>query len=270
MRAFLGLDALRWVEIVAAVFTVLLLADAFAGHYRSGFRLRVQYVPFPVGLALVAASLAAAAAPRSIWSHRALEAAGWFAVAAGLLGFAFHHLYGVRRAPGGYRFLLHHLMYGPPPLAPLGLTAAGALALIGRRGLAAHPLPADPDPRSAFFMWTAVVLGGLVAQSALLHYRGAFNNPLMYLPFTAPAAAIALGAWCAWRPTAAALAGLTPALWVTFLIGFVGLGMHLRGFDRQMGGLYLALFNWLEGPPAFAPALLSATAAVGLIAACLL
>jgi hypothetical protein len=42
--------------------------------------------------------------------------------------------------------------------------------------------------------------------------------------------------------------------------------MHLRGFDRQMGGLYIGLFNWLEGPPAFAPMLFAAVAAVGLIA----
>jgi hypothetical protein len=33
-----------------------------------------------------------------------------------------------------------------------------------------------------------------------------------------------------------------------------------------MGGLYVALFNWLEGPPAFAPALFSGFAAVGIVA----
>jgi hypothetical protein len=44
------------------------------------------------------------------------------------------------------------------------------------------------------------------------------------------------------------------------------LGMHLRGNGRQMGGLYLTIFNWLEGPPAFAPALFTGFAAVGLIA----
>ena len=42
--------------------------------------------------------------------------------------------------------------------------------------------------------------------------------------------------------------------------------LHLRGFGRQMGGLYLIFFNWLEGPPAFAPALFTGFAAVGLIA----
>jgi hypothetical protein len=45
-----------------------------------------------------------------------------------------------------------------------------------------------------------------------------------------------------------------------------GLGMHLRGLDRQMGGLYVWLFSLLEGPPAWAPALFTGFAAVGLIA----
>jgi hypothetical protein len=32
-----------------------------------------------------------------------------------------------------------------------------------------------------------------------------------------------------------------------------------------MGGLYLVLFNWLEGPPAFAPAIFVILSAVGLV-----
>ena len=34
----------------------------------------------------------------------------------------------------------------------------------------------------------------------------------------------------------------------------------------RMGGLYLTIFNWLEGPSAFAPPLFTRLAAVGLIA----
>ena len=41
--------------------------------------------------------------------------------------------------------------------------------------------------------------------------------------------------------------------------------MHLRGLGRQMGGLYVFLFNLLEGPPAWAPALFAGFAAVGLV-----
>jgi hypothetical protein len=57
---------------------------------------------------------------------------------------------------------------------------------------------------------------------------------------------------------------------VMSLIGNICLGMHLRGMGRQMGGLYVALFNWLEGPLAFAPALFTGFAGIGLIAIYLL
>jgi len=66
-------------------------------------------------------------------------------------------------------------------------------------------------------------------------------------------------------PSSAARAATICLLWLTFLTGFVGLGMHLRGFDRQMAGLYVPLFNWLQGPPAFAPALFAGLAALGLV-----
>ena len=66
------------------------------------------------------------------------------------------------------------------------------------------------------------------------------------------------------EPSPSALVTLGCLFWLTLLTGFVGLGMHLRGFDRQMAGLYVALFNWLQGPPAMAPALFAGLAAIGL------
>ena len=71
--------------------------------------------------------------------------------------------------------------------------------------------------------------------------------------------------WTAIAPGDLALTVLASLLWLTLLIGFVGLGMHLRGMERQMGGLYNTVFNWLEGPPALAPALFTGFAAVGLV-----
>jgi hypothetical protein len=61
------------------------------------------------------------------------------------------------------------------------------------------------------------------------------------------------------------LTALVSLFWLTLLTGFVGLGMHLRGFDRQMAGV--PLFNWLQGPPAFVPALFVGLAAIGLVTA---
>jgi hypothetical protein len=111
---------------------------------------------------------------------------------------------------------------------------------------------------------------GAVLQTGILHYRGAFNNPLMYAPFVAPLSAVCASVWTLLAASHVASRTLAVLLWLTFLTGFVGLGMHLRGLSRQMGGLYVALFNWLEGPPACAPALFAGFAAVGLIAIYLL
>jgi hypothetical protein len=263
---FIGLDAFQWVALVVAALALLLSGDALAGHYRSGFTLRWQYAPFISGGMLLVSALGGAIVPGTTFATTALRAAGWLAVATGGVGFALHHYYGISRKPGGYRWILHYLMYGAPQLAPLAFACVGALALVAARGLDGKSAVAGLRPGGALLLLVAVALFGAVIQAGILHYRGAFNNPLMYAPLTAPLLAAPVCLWVAFAPSGAASLAASVLLWLTFLIGFVGLGMHLRGFGRQMGGLYVALFNWLEGPPAFAPALFTGFAAVGLIA----
>lgn len=270
VKTFLGLNPFAWVALIVAALTLLLLADALAGHYRSGFVNRAQYVPFLSGGLLIACSLIAVAAPGAAWATTALRRAAWLAVATGGVGFLFHHYYGIAKKPGGYKWLLHYLMYGAPQLAPPALALMGVLAIIAARGLAGEVSVAGLSLRGALFGAVAVALSGAVLQAGLLHYRGAFNNPAMYLPFAAPALAAGASAWAALAPHGAALAALAILLWLTLLTGFVGLGMHLRGLDRQAGGLYVSLSNLLEGPPAWAPALFSGLAAVGMVAVYLL
>jgi hypothetical protein len=53
---------------------------------------------------LVIFAVAATIAPRTRWIEVALRAAGWPAIAAGLIGFSFHHYYGIVRKPGGYKW----------------------------------------------------------------------------------------------------------------------------------------------------------------------
>jgi hypothetical protein len=267
---FIGLYPFQWIGFIAAVLAVLIVADAFAGHYRSGFVFRSQYAPFISGGSLIAAAALAALAPEAAWANLALRITGWLAVAAGAVGFGFHHYYGMAKKPGGYGWLLHYLMYGAPQLAPLALTATGALALITACGLARQASFIGMDLRAALFVLVAIALVGAILQAGILHYRGAFNNPLMYAPFAAPLLAVFASLWIVLAPGRAASVALSILLWLTFLTGFVGLGMHLRGFGRQMGGLYVTIFNWLEGPPAFAPALYAGFATVGLVAIYLL
>jgi hypothetical protein len=211
-------------------------------------------------------ALWAAFKPEGSFGNLAFQVAGWLAIVFGLIGFAFHHYYGIAKKPGGYSWLLHYLMYGAPPLAPLALTITGMLALMTARGLAGEVTFAGLDLRAALLTVVVLALAGATLQAAILHYRGAFNNPLMFVPLTVPLIAIGMSIWMLIRPTRIVLLVVPMLLWMTFLMGFVGLGMHLRGFGRQMGGLYLSIFNWLEGPPAFAPAVFTGFAVVGLIA----
>ncbi len=262
---FLGLHSFQWVLLLVVFMTALLLSDAWAGHYRRDFAHLVQYAPFPVGCLLILFALAATIAPRALAPSLALQAASWLAIVAGLGGFGFHHYYGMLRKPGGYRRWLDSLMYGAPPLAPLALALMGALALTARRGELGLTEIAGIRLGTALLMMTVVGLCGAIAQAAILHFRGAFNNPLMYAPLTVPLLAVLAGIWMLVAPSSPARLTTIGLLWLTFLTGFVGLGMHLRGFDRQMAGLYVPLFNWLQGPPAFAPALFAGLAALGLV-----
>lgn len=264
---FIGLYPFQWIALVAAGLTLLFLADAFAGHYRSGFVFRSQYAPFIGGGLLIVTAIAAVLKPEAEWANLALRLAGLLAIVFGLVGFGFHHYYGIVKKPGGYKWLLHYLMYGAPQLAPLALTITGMLALVAAHGLANEVSIVGVSVRTALLTLVAVALAGAILQSGILHYRGAFNNPLMYAPLTVPVLAVVMDIWMIIGPNDMVLLVFTTLLWLTFLIGFVGLGMHLRGFGRQMGGLYVTIFNWLEGPPAFAPALFTGFAGVGLIAA---
>jgi hypothetical protein len=263
---FIGLSPFQCIALIVASLTLLILADAFAGHYRSGFVFRSQFIPFISGGLLIVSAVTAGVYPEAEWAHLALRVAGWLAIISGLVGFAFHHYYGIVKKPGGYKWLLHYLMYGAPQLAPLALALTGVLALVAANGLANGVIFASVSFRSALLILVAIALSGATLQATILHYRGAFNNPLMFAPLSAPALAVIMSIGMIVVPNDVMFLVLAILLWLTFLIGFVGLGMHLRGFGRQMGGLYVTIFNWLEGPPAFAPALFTGFAAVGLVA----
>ena len=267
---FIGFYPFQWIAMIVVFLTLLIIAEAFVGHYRSGFVLRAQYAPLISGGLLIATALVTIFAPSSSPANVALQLAGWLAIIFGLVGFGFHHYYGIAKKPGGYNWLLHYLMYSAPPLAPLALTITGMLAIITARGLANQADISGMSLRTALLISLAIAIAGATLQATLLHYRGAFNNPLMFLPLTVPVPAIMLAVFMIVRPNAVAGFLFTIVLWLTFVMGFVGLGMHLRGYGRQMGGLYVTVFNVLEGPAVAAPALFTGFAAVGLVVVYLL
>ena len=259
--ALFGLAAFRWVLLLIVLMTAIVLVEAWIGHYRSDFPLRAQYAPFVVGGLLILAAFAFGVAPASSIARGALRWVGWLTVITGVVGAAYHHYYGIVEKAGGYRLLLHYLMYGAPQLAPLALSALGAVAVVLTSS------DGDSDvPARALLIITGVALGGAVMQAGILHFRGAFNSPLMYAPVTLPMLAILLAIWTAVRPDRGLAVIAQLSFLATFLMGFVGLGMHLRGVERQMGGAYLFRINLLQGPPPLAPAMFSGLAALGMIA----
>ena len=266
---FLGLGAYRWLALLAAVLVLLLLADAAIGHARTRFRRRVQWLPFAVGIPLVVAAVLVAVLPVA-WTRAVLWWLGWAAVLTGVTGAVMHHVYGVRRQPGGYRLLLHHLMHGAPQLAPLGLALAGGLALVAASGAGRARVALGVSLPTLVLSLVAVGLLFAAAQAWVLHLRGAFNSAAMWVPVVLPPLAAAAALWGALAPSAAARVLAVLLLWLTFLAGVVGLGMHLRGFERRPGGLYLWRSALFDGPAAAAPATLSLLAAVGLLSVHLL
>jgi hypothetical protein len=266
MPRLLGLGAFQWIALIAALLTLLAMVEAWIGHYRSGFPLRAQYTPLASGGLLVVAAFAAVSTPGTAWAQAALRAAGWLAVVMGFVGVGYHHYYGITEKAGSYKWLLHYLMYGAPQLAPLALSAAGALAVVAAHGAAGRTAILGVELRSALLGIVAVALIGAIAQAGILHYRGAFNNPLMYAPLTVPVLAAVTSGWMSAVPAAVPHVLGRTLFVLTFLIGFVGLGMHLRGLDRQMGGLHVFLFNLLQGPPPLAPVTFAGFAAIGLVA----
>ncbi len=111
----------------AALAAVLSAFEALYSHHANAFRFRVQWTPVVLGGALGAAGLAATVSREA--AHRALPAAALLAAADGALGFAYH-LRGILRRPGGARHLVYNVVHGPPPFAPLLLSAAGFLGLL--------------------------------------------------------------------------------------------------------------------------------------------
>ncbi|HEY8125457.1 MAG TPA: hypothetical protein VIF88_08580 [Methylocystis sp.] len=190
------------------------------------------------------------------------------AVAVGAIGAGFH-VYDVFRRPGGLSWM--NLFYGAPLGAPAALSVAGVLGLCAERiGVGATRLLGLPAGRVLAAL-TSLALAGTVAEAALLHFRGAFHNPFMWIPVTLPPVASALMAKASTERPPQPSHPLTRAwLWVTAIAGFVGVGFHAYGVSRAMGGWRNWSQNVIDGPPLPAPPAFSALSLSALTALSLL
>jgi hypothetical protein len=189
-----------------------------------------------------------------------------FAAAAGVgaagLGF---HLFNIRKRPGGFNWL--NLFYAAPIGAPAALGLAGLLALAARAVAAGRARILGLACGRALAGLAGVGLAGTVGEAALLHFRGSFQNPFMWLPVGLPPVGAALLGKAALereaprrRPLARAWLALTAAL------GLGGVGFHAFGVSRAMGGWRNWRQNLIDGPPIPAPPAFSALSLAGLAA----
>jgi hypothetical protein len=259
-------DVLRKLYLGASALSFSVLADSSLEHYRGGFYNRVMYIGPTVSALMLAASARAGATPRrQSRPRRVLYGA---ASLTGLIGTGFH-LYNVSKREGGWRWV--NVFYGAPVAAPMGITFAGlfglassSLARTGQRGQAPRLLgrPAGAVIGAA----AAAGLLGTSAEAGMLHFRGAFQDPFMYIPVTVPPlAALALGT-AALRPGGAAHSAARTLLWSTAAAGILGMGFHAYGIQRNMGGWRNWSQNLLQGPPLPAPPSFTGMALAGLAA----
>jgi hypothetical protein len=238
----------------AAVLALSVAIDSGIEHYRGGFSNRAMFAAPTVAAATLIAALAPARSGGL--ARRAVFAT---ALATGAAGAGFH-VYDVGKREGGFDLL--NLFYAAPLGAPAALGLAGLYGLLGERfAMGETRLLGASAPRVVAPL-IAFSLAGTAAEAGFLHFRGAFQNPLMYAPVTIPP--LAAAAMIAAAVTPAAVPACRTLLRATAVLGLAGPLFHAYGIHRNMGGWH----NWrqmiLQGPPLPAPPAFTGIAAAGL------
>ena len=249
----------------AAILALSVLTDSALEHYRGSFNNRAMYAPLIASALSLATSLAASFddRPRPKPWRDAVYAG---AAAVGVTGFGFH-VYNILKRPGGLSWL--NLFYSAPIGAPGALILTGLLGgaaeRIGQRSCKRWIETVRPPLGRFIALVSATGIAGAVGEAGLLHFRGAFHNPAMALPLSAPPIASALlGASAVQKRGPRRLARWW--LRLTAILGVIGAGFHAYGVSRNMGGWRNWSQNVLNGPPLPAPPSFAGAALAGLAA----
>lgn len=264
--------AARTLNRGAGLLALAVAMDSAAEHYRGDFQNKAMYTPLAVSTLSLLASSQGQQDPDPA-SSRLRNGIYLGTVLTGLAGTAFH-FYNVTKRPGG--FCWSNLFYAAPLGAPSALVLSGVLGYYSERLRAETQ---DVQPRvfglpagKAVAVMAALGLLGTTAEAGLLHFRGSFQNPAMYLPVTAPPIAAGLLAATTYAgPRHARLRWWSRlALRFTTFMGLAGAGFHALGIARNFGGWRNWRQNLQAGPPLPAPPSFTGLALAGLAAHTLL
>jgi hypothetical protein len=258
--------AARRLNRAAGLIATSTLLDSGVEHYRGTFHNKAMITPLVVSALTLAVSAHGTRDERKV-AHRVRDSIYAAATLTGVVGTGFH-VYNIGKRPGG--FCWQNLFYGSPLGAPAAVALAGLLGYYSERlrdseGGAMPRVFGIPAGR-ALAVLTAAGLVATSGEAGLLHFRGAYHDPFMFIPVTVP-------------PIAAALLSETAAthphqprrltrwwLRLTALVGFLGAGFHVFGVGRNMGGWRNWSQNILNGPPIPAPPSFTGLALAGLAA----
>ncbi|MBV8683052.1 MAG: hypothetical protein JO111_09285 [Caulobacteraceae bacterium] len=247
-----------------------MLFDSGIEHYVGAFHNPAMITPLITAAASLAASLHGVADRRPA-AHRFRDTVYAAAALAGCAGTAFH-LYNITKRPGGLCW--QNLFYAAPVGAPMAMLLSGSLGFLAER---VRDTDAHEDPKilglpagRTLAAATSAGIAGTVGEAALLHFRGAFQNPLMLAPVTIPPVAAALLGRASLDSSDRARPFTRWWLRLTAALGFLGVGLHVFGVHRQMGGWRNWRQNVMSGPPIPAPPSFTGLAIAGLAALTLL
>jgi hypothetical protein len=253
-------EAGRELSKAAALLATAALSDSAIEHYRGSFHNRTMFLPLAVASQTLGASFHGVTEDRATPSA-ARAFAHALALVTGTAGVGFH-FYNIMKRPGGWSWL--NLFYAAPIGAPVALSLAGMLGRLAELVRRGGETTWGMLPGRLVARLVALGLLGTTAEAGLLHFRGAYHNPAMVIPVTAPpvAAALLVGATLRPRLHPAARASLR----LLTAIGFLGSAFHAYGVQRNMGGWRNWSQNILNGPPLPAPPAFTALAMAGLAA----
>ena len=178
--------AARELSGAAAILAFSVLTDSGIEHYRGAYHNPSMYIaPITSAMSLLN-SIHAAIKPEVSGGGRLALSGLTFST--GMAGLAFH-LFNVAKREGGINLL--NLFYAAPILAPAAIAASGlaglaAAQLVAEAEEGTRPTLLGQPAGRIVGLGAATAMLATTAEAALLHFRGAYHDPFMFVPVTVP------------------------------------------------------------------------------------